>query len=290
MTASSQPPERRPWRWAAGLGLGIGASLAVLLAWLAATRPADLAWQRVVAGGVVVFATDASYPPFSAVDPDGHLFGFDVDLAEALAGRLSRLAGRPVRAEFEALAYDALLPALVAGRDDAVISALVPQPERLNDVTYSRPYFVAGTVAVARAGDAPAAADAAGWRAWAAGKRLAVEQGAGGDVLARAWARQGAALTVLARPSADEALQAVETGGADAALVDLLSALDYVRGRPQLALAGRPLDPEPYVVAVGARSPTLARALDEALAELETDGSLSALRQKWFGDPAAGAP
>ncbi len=271
-------------RWAIGFGVGTVALIAVVLApWLARPRP-DAAWQNIVARGVIVVATDASYPPFSAVDADGNLFGFDIDLAEALAGRLSARAGREVRAEFENITYDALLPALVAGRDDAVISAFVPQPERLKEITFSRAYFTAGTVAVARRGQRPAATTAAGWQAWAAGKRLAVEYGAGGDVAARQWARQTAGLTLLPKPTAAEALALLAAGAADAALVDTLSAYDFLRGHAEFALAGPPLDPEPYAVAVSARSVTLAQAIDQALSDMEADGTLAALREKWFGE------
>lgn len=256
--------------------------------WGAVRQRDDLAWRAVVERGVLVVATDATYPPFSAVDADGNLFGFDIDLAEALAGRLSARAGREVRAEFENLAYDALLPALVAGRDDAVISAFVAQPERAKEVAYTRPYFTAGTVAVIAEGDAPLASAEAG-PAWAAGRRLAVEYGAGGDVFARQWARLADGVAIQPAPSAAEALAALAAGTADAALVDSLSAYDFLRGQPGYRLAGPPLDPEPYVVAVSARSRLLRAALDEVLAEMAADGSLAALVEKWFGPAAATA-
>lgn len=245
----------------------------------------DEAWRGIRERGVIVVATDASYPPFSAVDANGNLFGFDVDLAEAIARRLGVRAGKDVRAEFENITYDALLPALVAGRDDAVISAFVAQPERLKEVSFTRPYFVSGTVAVIHAaGDRPRTTDPGGWRAWAAGKTLAVEYGAGGDVWARQWLRQAAGITVLSKPDAQAALAALAAGEADAALVDAISAYDFLRARPDLALAGQPLDPEPYVIAVSSRSRDLFRALEDTLAEMEAEGELVELKVKWFGE------
>ena len=47
----------------------------------------DEFWQRIQARGAFVVATDASYLPFSAVDANGALFGFDIDLAEAIGRR-----------------------------------------------------------------------------------------------------------------------------------------------------------------------------------------------------------
>jgi len=51
-------------------------------------------------------------------------------------------------------------------------------------------------------------------------------------------------------------------------------------------LAGPPLEPEPYVVAVSVESPILLRNLKEVLAELEADGTLARLRVKWLGEAA----
>ena len=238
----------------------------------------DEFWARIQARGEFVVATDASYVPFSAVDANGALFGFDVELAEAIG----RLWG--VRVTFENITYDALLGALVAGRDDAVISAFVPQPERTREVAYTQPYFVGGTVAVIRAADGqPLEGEPL---AWAAGKRLAVEYGAGGDALARQWARRVAGVEVLPHATAAEALLAVEEGRADAALVDLISAYDFMLGHPVLRLAGPPLEPEPYVIAVSIEAPILRYQLEQALNVLEADGTLPALRVKWFGEAA----
>lgn len=277
MTAA-KPPRRLSWRaGAAGLALVVG--LAALLAWTisVATRPEDEAWARIQARGVLVVATDASFPPFSAVDANGALFGFDIDLGDELGRRLG------VRVEYENITYDALLSAVAAGRDDAVISAFVPQPERLKEVSFTRPYFVAGTLAVARQGDQPQSDDERDWQTWAAGRRLAVEFGAGGDVIARRWARQVEGLTVLAQPTALEALEALAAGQAEVALVDAVTAYEFLKTHPDLAPAGPPLDPEPYAIAVGARSRELLQAFERALEAMQQDGTLAALRVKWFG-------
>ncbi len=266
----------RPWRLAALLAVALGLAGAV---WWRLERASDETWQRIQERGVFTVVTDASYPPFSAVDQGGALVGFDVDLARALGARWG------VRVEWENLTYDALLPAVVVGRDDAVISAFVPQPERTREVAYTRSYFVGGTVAVIGAAGEPLA-DPRQALAWAAGKRLAVEYGASGDALARQWARQAQAVQVLPLDTAAEAVAAVRAGQVDAAVVDAISAYDAVRNQPGLRLAGPPLEPEPYVIAVSAKAPRLLAELEAALAALEQDGTLPALRVEWFGEAA----
>lgn len=268
----------RPRRW--GLILALGLTVLGFGLWGLGflSQPQDEAWARIRARGVIVVATDASYPPFSAVDADGNLFGFDIDLGDEIGRRLG------VRVDYDNLTYDALLPALVAGRDDAVISAFVPQPERLKEVWFTRPYFTAGTVVVSRTDDRARTTDNRGWLSWASGRTLAVEYGAGGDVVARRWARETPAVTVLAKPTAQEALAALAAGEAQAALVDVITAYEFLKGQPGLALAGPPVDPEPYAIAVSARSRELFQVLERALDEMERDGTLTALKVKWFGE------
>ena len=242
----------------------------------------DEIWARIQTQGVFTVATDASYPPFSAVDEFGNLFGFEIDLAEEIGRRWG------VRVEFENIAYDALLGTLISQRDDAVISAFVPQPGRTKDISFTRSYFVGGTVAVVRAAsrDGELLRETEDWEQWAQGKTLAVEYGAGGDALARQWARRVIDLTILPKSTASEALLAVESGEAEAALVDAISAYDFLLGHAPLALAGPPLEPEPYTIAVNANSHILFQQLASVLQAMEDDGTLPALRVKWFGEAA----
>jgi ABC-type amino acid transport substrate-binding protein len=270
--------------WSNPRRLIVAAVVAVVLVvggvWIAKRlyEPQDVVWDHIQSEKVWLVATDASYPPFSTVDANGDLFGFDVDLADAIAGRWG------AKAAFENITYDALLGSLVAGRDEAVVSAFVPQPERTREVAYTRPYFTAGTVAVVR----QAETDLPGGDAtrWAAGKTVAVEYGSSGHALVRYWTQRLVAVTVLPKSTAVEALAAVEEGAADAAVVDAISAYDYLQGHPALKIAGPPLEPEPYVIAVSVKSQTLLREIDIALAAMEADGSLRALRVKWFGEAA----
>jgi ABC-type amino acid transport substrate-binding protein len=243
------------------------------------TQPPDLTWQRIQSQKVFTVATDASYPPFSSVDANGSLFGFDVDLADEIGRRWG------VTVNYENITYDALLGALVAGRDDAVVSAFVPQPERTRQVAYTGAYFTSGTVIVIRADGQLLSGDPA---AWAAGKTLAVEYGADGDALARQWAGRVVGITILRRDTADNALLALADGHADAAVVDAISAYAFLMSHPGLRLAGPPLNPEPYVIAVSLNSPELLRQLQQTLAAMQADGTLAALKEKWFGAAAKG--
>jgi len=252
----------------------------LVLAALAVRRlnqPPDAAWQRVQTQKVLTVATDASYPPFSSLDANGNLFGFDVDLADEIGRRWG------VQVNYDNITYDALLDTLIAGRDDAVVSAFVAQPERARQVAYTGSYFTSGTVAVTRRGQDSGQALGADPLAWATGKTLAVEYGADGDALARQWAASTTGITIVRKDTADGALTALANGQADAALVDAISAYAFLMSHPGLEVTGSPFNPEPYVIAVSINSPELLRQLQKTLAAMRADGTLAILKTKWFG-------
>lgn len=273
-------------RWLVAAGLLLCGLLALAFTVRKLGQPPDAAWQRIQAQKVFVVASDASYPPFESLDANGALFGFDVDLADEIGRRWG------VQVHYENITYDALLGALVAGRDDAVISAFVPQPDRTREVSYTGAYFTSGTVAVIRQAAPRGQVFGSDPQAWASGKTLAVEYGGDGDVLARQWARQLAGqtggITILRKSTPADALLAVDNHQADAALVDAISAYDFLLSHPALQLAGPPLNPEQYVIAVNVKSTTLLRQLEQTLAAMQADGTLTALKLKWFGKAGTG--
>lgn len=236
----------------------------------------DTAWERVQATGVIVFATDATFPPFTALDVDGEYVGFDIDLAREVARRLD------LRAEFELSSYDALLASLGVGRADAVVSALVERPDRLHEAHFTRPYFNAGTQLVAAAANGSWPADLA---RWAQGRTIAVEHGSQGDVIARRWARRVAGLTIARYDTAAATLQSVTDGQAAGALGDSIAVFEFIAADP-LAWLHTPAEDVPYVIAVSAASPRLGSELDRVVGEMEADGWLGELRARWFGEAA----
>ncbi|MEK7439630.1 MAG: transporter substrate-binding domain-containing protein [Chloroflexota bacterium] len=244
--------------------------------------PEDPSWQRIQQRKTITFATDATFPPFASLDEKGNFFGFDIELGNELAKRLG------VKAEFEAVSYDGLLGTLIVNRDDAVLSAFVIQPERSKDVSYTPSYFNAGVVLVTRVEQDGILLNNL------ANKTLSAEYGSEGDALIRKWSRVTVGLKALPMKDSIEAMQAVEQGKADGALVDAVSAYQYIsRGDVpaerlyKLKIAVRVPEAEAhYVMAVSIKSPILLRELSRALDEIINDGTLSALRVKWFGEAA----
>jgi len=239
---------------------------------LAACARGDDTWPQIESSGVLRVGVDPTFPPFAAAEgPEA--WGLDIDLARALAAKLG------LEARFTYFGYDGLYDALATKQVDALASALVIMPERTQDVAYTDGYYDAGQVLIV-----PQGAPVAGMSDVGNG-RLAVELGALGHVEAQAWQRRLPALSVATYSSVDEALAAVATGAADAALIDSVSGRLYLRDHPDAALTrvAAPMTSEPYAIAVRIGDRTLHRRLNEALRALAESGELDAIVSRWLG-------
>ena len=238
---------------------------------LARGQADDGALERVQSGRVLRVGLDASFPPFETLDTAGEVTGVDADLARALA---ARLGAEPT---FANIGFDGLYDALLADKVDVVISGLPYDPRRTRDVIYSAPYFNAGQVIIARAGDT-----ALGGRQALAGRSVAVEWGSQADMEARHLKQTVAGLTLLSQPTAQDALQALVAGQADAAIADGVSARQFMRSNAGQVRVVETLTDEPYVIASRARSRRLAEAINSALLDLRKSGELDRLLGRWF--------
>lgn len=232
----------------------------------------DETWLRIRRTGVWRVGMDPSFPPFESLDGDGQLVGYDLDLARAIAARWG------ITITVHGIGFDSLFDAALAGQVDAAISALPVEPRFARDVAYSVPYFEAGLLLVIRTEDAgmQRVEDLAG-------KRLAVELGSAGDAQGRVLQRQLEDLTLLPFSLSQEALRAVASGQADAALVDGVSAWQFAGHNNEVRLLERAVISDPYVIVLPARSPDLLEAVNKAIEEMKDDGTLAALRRRWFG-------
>src|ERR1044071_4904466 len=75
--------------------------------------------------------TSGNYPPFVFSDADGALGGFEIDFANALCTILA------VHCQFIDLPFEQTIPALIAGRGDAVIASLSITEERSKRVAFT---------------------------------------------------------------------------------------------------------------------------------------------------------
>ncbi|NQX90111.1 MAG: transporter substrate-binding domain-containing protein [Halioglobus sp.] len=120
-----------------------GALLRALTAFLALTLSSiSLAssplLERIMASGVLRVGMSADQPPFNFYNRANQVVGFDSDLAKALAGAMQ------VKLKIVEIPFGDLLPALIAGQVDIVMSGMSITPERSLQVHFVGPYTMSG--------------------------------------------------------------------------------------------------------------------------------------------------
>jgi ABC-type amino acid transport substrate-binding protein len=153
------------------------------LRWSSVQRPGPPVKELFPYGEMRV-GVDASYPPF-AVATANDLFGLDIDLGRAVAERM----GVPIR--FVNMGFDGLYDSLKADQVDVVISALLMDASKTNEVRYTFPYYNAGLVLVSNSNRPAANMEDL------AGGSLAYEFGSEADIVARSWLRRIPAFETL---------------------------------------------------------------------------------------------
>lgn len=268
----------------------LAAGIASLLGALALSACQDpdpnSALGRIKKAGRIVIATDALYPPDEFKQGE-RIVGFDVDLGTAVARKLG------VKAEFQDVKFDTIMPALSAGEYDLSLSSVTDTKDRESRFDFVT-YLSAGTVLMVRRGN-PKRLRPDGTSL--CGRRIAVETGttqedelvaktvADPGAGARADACRNAGRPAPIRLSFDDqeaADRALARGSADAVLTDAPCALYGVRRSPaRFEVSGRPYDTALYGIVVPKHRPELRDAVLRAVRDLMSDGSYRRMVARW---------
>jgi len=104
-------------------------ALALLGAALATGASAQKKWET------VKIATEGAYAPWNFSTPQGKLDGFEPELAMELCRRMN------VKCEVVAQDWDGIIPALQAGKFDAIVASMSITAERKEKVDFSNKYY-----------------------------------------------------------------------------------------------------------------------------------------------------
>ena len=216
---------------------------------------------------VLKVGTSADFPPFEFQDEKtGAYLGFDIDLIQAVG------AAADMEVQIVNTAWDGLIPGLLTGNYDCIVSAMTITDERLKAVAFSDPYFSAGQVIVTRADDSSIQTvdDLEG-------KKISVQIGTTGDLAASDI--QGA--TVKRFNLAPDAIQEVRNGSVPACIIDLAVAAEIAKEYDDIKF-GEPFTMEYYGIAMRKNNTDLIKKINRALASVKASGEYDKIYANWF--------
>ncbi|TDS87448.1 amino acid ABC transporter substrate-binding protein [Nesterenkonia aurantiaca] len=234
-----------------------------------------LTLEEVQESGTLTVGTEGTYRPFSFHEGGaGELTGYDVEIVTAVAEELG------VEAEFEETQWDAMFAGLESARFDVIANQVSITEDREESYLFSAPYTVSNGVIVTLAeneeitsfedldGATTAQSLTSNWN------DLAQESGAEVEAV-EGWAQS---VTLL------------EQGRVDATINDKLTYLDYqeTEGNENIKIAAETEDQSQAALTFRQGSESLVEAVDEALAALAEDGTLTEISEKYFGADVTG--
>lgn len=232
------------------------------------TAEGDLLAQIKSAGAIKV-GTEGTYPPYSYHDESGTLVGYDVEIAEAIADKLG------VKAEFVETKWDSMIAGLDAVRFDVVVNQVGITEERLEKYDFSVPYtFSKGALVVTGDNEDIKTFDDI------SGKKAA-------QSLTSNWGKlaEGYGAELVGTDGFNQSIELVISGRADATINDDATFYDYKKQKPDADIKIAALSDESSKSAVLIRkdNKTLVEAIDQAFAELQEEGKIKEISEKYFG-------
>ena len=232
--------------------------------------PTDLLTQMQERGETVV-AMEGTWAPWTYHDEDDQLVGYDVEVAQNIAQRLG------VEARFAEGEWDGLLAGLDSGRYDIMVNGVDIDEARSEKYDFSTPYAYNRT-AVIVSGDNDSIQSMEDLNGKSTANTL-------NSTYANVAESYGAEVTGV-----DDFIQTIEllnSGRIDATLNAEVSYYDYMAQHPDANVKIACIDPQSTQVAIpmrkGAESAALVAAINDALAEMAEDGTLTELSMKYFG-------
>lgn len=224
--------------------------------------------EAVRSAGKLNVTISLAYPPMEYSDAGStELKGFDIDLAKAIAERLG------LTAEFQNVEFPQLIPQVVTGRSDLIMTAFSDKVERQTQLDFID-YFKTGNVFYSSAdhqgeiktetdlcGKTVAVATGTSWVTWA-------------EELGKSICPADKLITVIQIPTQAEHIMQIRQGRAQASVIGLEGLLDLMKQEPgKFYQIGQVGDINHYGIAFAKANGELRDAVLATLDALKADGT-----------------
>lgn len=219
-----------------------------------------------------VFAASGEFKPFSYINDDLTMSGFDIEVGEAIAKELGL---EPVQKRIK---FKGIVEGVKTGRADAAVASHTINPQRSKHVSFSTPYYYSGPQIFTRPdSDIKTVEDLKG-------KEVAVAKGS-------TYADTASQYTdnVKTYDSDITALKALSSGRHDAVITDFVTG--KTAAKEGFEIIGQQLiNRSEQAIVLPQDNPQLLKRINEALENLREDGTLTRISIEYFGEDITKKP
>lgn len=216
--------------------------------------------------GKLIMSTNAEFPPYELKDDDGNYIGIDVEIATAIAEKLG------LELEILDVDFDAALLAVQQGKSDIVMAGVTVNDDRKLVMNFTNTYATGKQVIIVTE-DSTVTVDNLGEQ------MIGTQRATTGYIYA---SDDYGDDHVTAYDNGATAVQALKNGQVNCVIIDNAPAQEYVKANPGLKILETEYVIEDYAIGVDKNNAALLDAINAALSELSSDGTIQSILDKYI--------
>ena len=232
----------------------------------ASEEPAADGEFTTIVEGKLTMSTNAQFPPYEMTTDDGGFEGIDVEIATAIAEKLG------LELDILDMDFDSALLAVQQGKSDIVMAGVTVNEDRLLVMDFTDSYATGVQVVIVKEGS-DVTMDNMGEGL------IGTQRGTTGNIYCT---DDYGEEHVVAYDDGFTAVQALMNGQVDCVVIDNAPAQEFVKNNAGLTILDTEYAVEDYAIGLNKGNTALLDAINGALAELISDGTVQSIVDKYI--------
>lgn len=229
---------------------------------------AQTTYEKVMEKKVLVVGTEGTYKPFTYHDEKNELVGYDVEVAKAIGDKLG------VEVKFSEITWEGLLASLDNGTIDLVLNQVGVTEERKAKYDFTDPYIYSYTALIVNDSNS----DITSWES-AKGKKTSLNVSSNYAIIAEEYG-----MDITASDTFSKDIELLLAGRTDCVINNTIAFNDYMSQKSDtpIKIAAILETPDTVCVPVPKGNEDLVAAVNQAIKELQEDGTLTKISEKYL--------
>lgn len=226
-------------------------------------------YQNILDAGVLKVGTEGTYKPFTYHDESDILCGYDVEVAKMIGDKMG------VETEYSEITWEGLLTSLDTGTVDLVLNQVGVTPERKEKYDFSDPYLYSYIALITLEDNA----EITDWES-AEGKKTSLNISSNYAGIAEQYG-----MDITASDTFSKDIELLLAGRTDCVINNTIAFNDYLAQKPDtpIKIVAVQETPDTVAIPIPKGNEDLLEAVNNAIAELSEEGTLTDLSEKYLG-------